>query len=120
MVKSAKSVFIFGIYLALLGLGLILAPNPLLTLFGFAPATDVWIRVVGVLVLVLGYHSILAARTGTMTFFRRSVVARYAVFLFFIVFVVLGLAQPVLLLFGVIDFAGATWTAVALRGNAGK
>jgi len=39
--------------------------------------------------------------------------------LFFIAFVVAGLAPPVLILFGVIDLAGAAWTALALRGEAG-
>jgi hypothetical protein len=41
------------------------------------------------------------------------------VLLFFIAFVVAGLAPPTLILFGVIDLAGAIWTALALRGEAG-
>jgi len=34
-----------------LGLGLLLVPNLLLGLFGFPPSREVWIRVVGLLVL---------------------------------------------------------------------
>ena len=117
MDRAARSVFVFGIYLVLLGLGLLLFPNPLLTLFGFEPVPDIWIRVVGQLVLVLGLYCLAAARTGTAAFYRWSVAARLATFLVFTAFVSLGLAKPMLLLFAFIDLAGATWTIFALRGK---
>lgn len=46
--------------------------------------------------------------------FRWTVHARCAVIVFFLAFVVAGLAKPVLLLFGIVDFAGAIWTWRAL------
>lgn len=120
MDKASRSVFIFGIYLALLGLGLVLIPNPLLTLFGFEPTTEVWIRIVGMLLIIIAYYDTEATRTRTTTFYRWTVVARIFSFLLLTTFVALGLAQPMLLLFGFIDLAGATWTALALRGGASK
>jgi len=45
------------------------------------------------------------------------VVARFAVLLFFIAFVLLEFAPPVLILFGVIDAAAAAWTGFALRAE---
>ena len=64
MSKSARSVFVFGIYLALLGSVLVVAPNVLLSLFGVALTDEVWIRVVGVLVIgvsfVLGFVALVA------------------------------------------------------------
>ena len=120
MDKASRSVFIFGIYLVLLGLGLVLIPNPLLTLFGFKPTTEVWIRIVGLLLIIISYYDVMATRTKTTTFYRWTVVARIFSFLFLAVIVVLGLAQTMLLLFGFIDLAGATWTALALRGSGGK
>jgi len=118
MSKSATSVMVFACYLVLLGLVLVLVPNTLLRVFRLAPTGEVWIRVVGMLVLLLGYYYWNAAHAGLRGFFRWTVVARTAVLLFFIAFVVAGLAPPTLILFGVVDFAGAVWTALALRGEA--
>lgn len=120
MNKAARSVFVFGIYLAVLGMGLVLVPNPLLTLFGFKPTTEVWIRIVGMLLIIIAYYDIMATRTRSTSFYHWTVVARISSFLFLTAFVILGLAQPMLLLFGFIDLAGATWTALALRGGASK
>jgi hypothetical protein len=118
MSKAAKSMTVFGGYLLLLGLVLVLSPNTLLRVFRFAPTGEVWIRVVGMLVLVLAYYYWNAAGAGLTSFFRWSVAARSSVLLFFIAFVAAGLAPPTLILFGVIDIAGAAWTALALRAEA--
>ena len=119
MSKSALSMKVFAGYLLLLGLALVLSPNTLLRAFRMAPTGEVWIRVVGMLVLVLAFYYWSAARNELRSFLRWTVVARTSVLLFFIAFVVAGLAPPVLILFGVIDLAGAAWTALALRGEAG-
>ena len=118
MSKSATSVFVFAVYLYVLGLVLVVVPNLLLGTFGFAETDEVWIRVVGMLVIILGYYYSQAARMGLTNFYRLTVIGRSAVPLFFIAFVLAGLAPPVLILFGVIDFVAAMWTAVALRGEA--
>ena len=107
--------FAFGCYLLALGTALILYPNGVLDLFGVAPTVEVWIRVTGMLVLILGAYDILAAIAELRQFFRWSVPLRASVIFFFSVFVLLGYAPPVLLLFGLIDLAGAAWTWVALR-----
>jgi len=119
MSKSATSVKVFAGYLLLLGLALVLSPNTLLRAFRMAPTGEVWIRVVGMLVLVLAFYYWNAARNELRSFFRWTVAARTSVLLFFIAFVVADLASPMLILFGVIDLAGAAWTALALRGEAG-
>jgi hypothetical protein len=119
MSKAAMSVKVFAGYLLLLGLVLVLGPNALLRAFRMAPTGEVWIRVVGMLVLVLAFYYWNAARAALTGFFRWTVAARTSVLLFFIAFVIAGLAPPILILFGVIDLAGAVWTALALRGEAG-
>lgn len=118
MSKSGTSVFVFGVYLYALGLVLVVVPNLLLGVFGIAETREVWIRVAGVLVLILGYYYSQTARMGLHQFFRLTVVARTAVPLFFIAFVLAGIAPPVLIVFGVVDFAAAMWTALALKGEA--
>ena len=115
MSKTARSSFVFGIYLVLLGLFLLIAPNTLITFFGLPAADDVWIRVVGMLLFLLSYYYIQAARKNVTDFFRWSVVARASVIVFFAVFVIFDLVKPILLLFGGVDFLAAMWTYLALR-----
>ena len=117
MSKSATSLLVFGLYLAMLGVTLVVVPNLLLTLFQIPATQEVWIRVLGVVVLVLSFYSIQAARGNDVSFFSSSVYARTPVVLFFTAFVLLGLAQPPLILFGLIDLAGAAWTWFALRSE---
>ena len=117
MSKSAKSLFVFSLYLYVLGAILVLIPNVLLRLFLFPPTTEVWIRVVGMLVFLLGFYYFQVARNELKKFFQWSVYARISVLFFFIAFVVAGLAHPLLILFGVIDVAGAIWTQVSLRSE---
>ena len=115
MSKSATTVFVFGIYLIVIGLAFLVTPNLALELFGFPTTSEPWIRVMAMLLLLLAYYYIQAARGEMTGFFRLTVHARTAVILFFIVFVVLDLAQPTLLLFGLVDLLAAIWTAWTLR-----
>ena len=115
MSKSARSVFVFGLYLAVLGIVLLVAPNFLLGMFGLPSTAEVWIRIVGMLVLFLGFYYIQAARKEMTDFFRWTVYVRPTVIVFFAAFVLLGFASLPLILFGVADLLGAIWTGLALR-----
>jgi hypothetical protein len=118
MSKAARSLFVFGIYLVALGLFLLIAPNTLITPFGLPETPDVWIRVVGMLLVLLAYYEIQAARAEMTVFFRWSVVARATVIVFFTAFVLADLVKPILLLFGGVDLAAAAWTYLALQSDA--
>jgi hypothetical protein len=117
MSKSAFSLRVFSIYLFIIGSALVAIPNVLLSLFGIPETHEVWIRVVGVPVLVIGYLTFMASGIELRVFFRWSVHARLAVPIFIGAFVALGFAPPALLLFGAIDAAGAVWTAASLRAD---
>jgi hypothetical protein len=117
MSKAAKSVFVFGIYLILIGLGFLLVPNTVLDLFGFPMTSEPWIQVMAMLLLILAYYYIMSARIDLTSFFHFTVHARMSVILFFIVFVLLEIAKPILILFGVVDLAAVLWTAFALRNT---
>jgi uncharacterized membrane protein len=117
MSKGARSLFIFSLYLYVLGAILLIFPNVLLRMF-FLPATDeVWIRVVGMLVFILGFYYFQVARNELRKFIQWTVYARISVLFFFIAFVIAGLASPLLILFGVIDVAAAIWTQLSLRSD---
>ena len=117
MSKAAKSVFVFGIYLIFIGLGFLLVPNTVLGLLGFPTTTEPWIQVVAMLLLILAYYYIQSARSELTSFFRFTVHGRLSVIVFFIAFVLLGLAPPILIMFGVVDLLAAIWTALALRST---
>jgi hypothetical protein len=117
MSKAARSVYVFSFYLFALGMVLLVVPNLLLAAFGIAETHEVWVRVVGMLVLLLGYYYNGAARNELTAFFRWTVHARMSVLGFFIAFAALGLAPPVMIVFGVIDAVAAGWTAAALRAG---
>jgi hypothetical protein len=117
MSRAAMSMFVFGIYLFGLGAILLIAPNVLLGIFGLEPATDVFVRSVGMLVVFLGYYYVSAARGEVVPFMRWSVRARPFVIAFFIAFVALGWSKPQLILFGAVELAAAIWTHLALRAS---
>ena len=115
MTKSAFTIKAFGYYLLALGVVLILAPNMLLKIFQMATTTEVWIRVVGVLVFNIGVYYLYAAKSEARAFFRASVYTRIFVLVSFITFAMAGLVSPIIIFFGAIDFAGGMWTLSALK-----
>ncbi len=117
MSKPAFSLWVFSLYMFALGAMLVVAPNILLTLFGVPETHEVWIRVVGMLVLIVGYLDFMASRHELQFFFAWTVPPRLCVPVFLATFVILGWAPPILILFGAIDAAGALWTAACLRGE---
>ena len=70
MSKSARTIFIFGLYLGFLGIVLLVTPNLLLGIFQLPSTNEVWIRVVGMLLFLLGIYYILAARKEMTEFFQ--------------------------------------------------
>jgi hypothetical protein len=118
MSKAAVSVFVFGIYLYVVGTLLVTVPNRFLGLSGLLPTHEVWVRVAGVLVLCIATYYTLAARAGMRDFLCWTVPVRGAVMVFFTAFVVLRLVGVPFLVFGGVDLAGAVWTALALRADA--
>ena len=115
MSRAAKSLLVFGIYLIVLGVLLLLLPNVLLRIFGAPPTNEIWIRINGMFVICLSYFYIQTARHDLTYFIRWTVWARAAVIIYFVAFVTLAGAPKALLLFGTIDLVSATWTFMALQ-----
>lgn len=115
MSNAAKSLLVFAIYLVGAGLGFLLVPNIPLALLGVPTTTEVWIRLVGMLLIGLGYYYIRAAFAELTPLFSWSVHARLFAVVCMVAFVVFRLANPTLLLFAAIDFLATLWTALALR-----
>lgn len=117
MSNTARSITVFGIYLAVSGLSFILVPNFVLPLFGFAATNEIWIRVVGLLALIVGMYFLYSVRHADRHFFRATVYGRLMFFTGVTSFALLGWAGPLLVIFGLVDLAGAAWTWLALRAE---
>jgi hypothetical protein len=120
MSRAAVSVLVFGLYMLGQGALLLVAPNLLLTLLGFAPALDVWPRVAGIALMVLGLYYLAAARGEWAPFFRVTVAGRTFQLLAFIGLVGAGLVSPRILGTAGLEFVSGLWTLFALRQTAGR
>ena len=107
MTRVARSIFVFGLYVAILGLLLAMVPALVLEPFGFATPREPWVRVLSVVAFILGFYYVQAARQEVMPFFRWTIWGRGIVLIGFSLLVATGQAAPALILFGLIDAAGA-------------
>jgi hypothetical protein len=117
MTRSGISIFVFGIYLVLLGAILIAAPNLILSLVSITSTPDIWVRLSGMLLLLLAFYYLMAARQGVTAFYHWTLYTRLSAVLFLITFVLADLVGPVVFLFWLGDLAGAIWTWWALRSE---
>lgn len=115
MQKTYTSMYGQMIYVLLSGLSLLFIPNVLLGLFGFEPTHEIWIRVLGLLVLVLTIYYYHMARYGNDPVVRATVLGRLLFCGGLVGFVVLGLAKPALLGFAAAETGLALWTWWELR-----
>jgi uncharacterized protein YjeT (DUF2065 family) len=115
MSPAAKSVYYFGIYLVIMGITIVVAPNMMLGLLQLPETNEVWLRVAGMLVFNIGVLYFYMAPAENKLFFALSMYLRASVMIWFILFVVIGWATPAILIFGAADLAGAIWTFVALK-----
>lgn len=118
MSKSAFSAKVFAIYLFFAGALLAVVPNLLLSALHIAQTSEVWIRVIGVIAIMIGIYAWVAAKHDIRPFFIASVYTRGLVFVAFTIFAVLGLGSPMIVLFGVADLLGGVWTHWALKADA--
>jgi len=109
----------WAVYLGGLGLSLLLAPNLLLGAFGLPATHEVWVHMAGMFCLFVAALEWVAASQENLLVFRWATASRFTVPLFFAAFVAARFAPPLLLLFAVVDVAGATWTLLAMRADRG-
>ena len=117
MSKVALSILLFGIYCLLAGFAFIFIPNIFITLLGFEPTYDMWIKVLGATLLAIAFYYIQSARTNNIAFFKISVPGRIMASSLFIVLALLGIVEIMMALLGLIEFGCALWTWRLLRNQ---
>ncbi len=109
------SLTVQGFYVILTGLQLIFIPATLLGIFGFEAPTEVWIKVLGILVLGLSIIYYGVNRSGSKDVVLATVWFRLFVAAGFLLLVISGEVKSALLLFGGVDVATAVWTWFELK-----
>ncbi|GAB4036396.1 hypothetical protein [Spirosoma gilvum] len=117
MSNAQKSILYFGFYLYAVGTTLLLTPDLFLKITQLGETSDVWIRVVGLLAICLGYYYHQTAHHGLSLFYKFTIPTRILVFLTFSVFVLLQFTSPILVVIGSVDLLGALWTWQALKSE---
>jgi len=117
MSRAAMSIFIFGIYVIILGIIFLFVPEIMFLMLAYPTPPDIVSRIIGMVFLFLAYLYIRAAldEEGMTKFFMWTVHTRALVIIFFSIFAALQLVNPLIIMFGVVDIAGALWTFWALR-----
>jgi hypothetical protein len=114
MTKAARTIFVWSIYALVIGAALAVIPNVILGLLGVVETQEVWIQVLGVVVIVLAVYYYDAARNEARHLFVASLLGRGFAAAGFILLWLTG-APWQLLIFAAIELIGVTWTYSALR-----
>jgi hypothetical protein len=114
MSSATRSMSVWTGYVLILGGGLVLVPNVVLSVFQVAGTSEAWIRIVGLLLIGYGLYYLTAVRAEFVPLYEMSVWVRWgiAVGLVALAFTV-GPWQ--LVIFASVDFLGGLWTFLALR-----
>ncbi len=117
MTKPYNSLYGQAVYALLSGLQLLFIPNTMLGMFGFPPTHEIWIRVLGMLVVILPIYYVAMARYGNKQVVGATVTGRVIFCAGLVAFVLLNMAKPALILFAVAETALAAWTWWELRNR---
>ncbi len=115
MTKSARSLFYFGVYVLLTGIILCLLPEKFISLLKLPAIPVPWARLMGLLVIIIGCYDLLSARNNVKPLIVASVYLRILFFAGVMLLFATGEMPKEILPLGIIDLAGALWTAFALR-----
>ena len=108
------SLFVFGIYVIIVGAGFVAMPNSVLTLLKLPETKEPWLRILGGLVVIIGVYDLFVGLYSLRAFEWITVWVRFGFLLFVLLLTVLKQTKPQVILFGVVDAIGAVWTLLAL------
>jgi hypothetical protein len=109
------SLVVQAIYVIITGLQLIFIPNMLLSMFGFEPTSEIWIKVLGIVILPLSAVYYAISKQGNEESVRATILSRGFVGIGFTLMALLGQAPMALILFAGIDIATAIWTWMEMK-----
>ena len=114
MSPGARSMAVWTGYVMVLGAGLLLVPNVIFSIFRIEETDEVWIRIVGLLLLGYGLYYWTAVRHELGSLFEMSVWVRWGIVVGLVV-LAFTTGPWQLVLFAAVDALGGAWTYLALR-----
>ena len=118
MTRAGKSIFYFGFWVLICGIGMMLLPEFSLGFIGITLNDYIVVRIMGMVLIYLAIYYFVAGRHAAfLPFYKVSIFTRSSALLVVTAFVLFGLAKAVIILFVLADVAGAIWTALALRAD---
>ena len=103
------------IYVLISGLQLLFIPNFLLATFGLEPTSEIWIRILGMLVLALSFYYYAIYKNGGKEVVRATVQGRLFFCTGLSILVIMGMVKPVLIIFAIIETGLSLWTLSEMR-----
>lgn len=119
MAPVGRTLSVFGAYLFIVALPFLFVPNLVLSTLALPATDEPWIRILGLVVLVLGYYYVRAARDEAPSFVDATVVGRLFAAAGLVLIAVIWSYWAVAL-FALPEAAGAVWTWTARRRAAGS
>ncbi|NHZ70952.1 MAG: hypothetical protein GWP18_04855 [Proteobacteria bacterium] len=114
MSSATRSMTVWTVYVILLGTVLLVIPNLLLSIFQIEDTDEVWIRIVGLLLLGYGAYYWTAVRAEFTELYHMSVWVRWGIVVGLVV-LAFTVGPWQLVLFAMIDLLGGLWTMLTLR-----
>ncbi len=116
MSRAAASMYYFGYWILICGVSLLCFPGILLKLVGIQMEPDTVARLFGMVLLFMSFYYFMASKHEEMRpFYRWTTYTRPMALIITVLLVFIGLADPIVIAFVVVDVAGAAWTIWALR-----
>lgn len=110
--KPFYSLYAQAVYVILTGIQLIFVPNMLLSMFGMPATTEVWIKVLGIVILPLSAVYYAISKQGNKSAVNATVISRMFVGVGFTLLYFTGQAPVSIILFAGIDILTAVWTRI--------
>jgi len=118
MTGAGRSIFYFGFWVLACGITLMFFPAFCLEFAGIALNDYITVRLFGMVLIYLAvYYFIAGLHPAFRPLYRATVFTRSSALLVVIVFVLLGMAKPIVIGFVMVDALGALWTGLALRAE---
>ena len=115
MNPACRTIYLFGFYPLLAGLSMIIAPALPLQLLGWPIEGLDWIRMLGVVTMIVGYYYLQLGRNDVLTFCKYSAQMRLLIPVVFTGMVFAFGMNPLYIALTAVDFLGGVWTWRALR-----
>ena len=115
---TARSLYVFAGYVVAMGTVLLAAPRIILPLFGLPTDGEVWIRLLGFVLVCSSVYYIGAAKLRFVPFAKWTVYTRAAAPVVVAILILTGVAPWHMVSFGIVDGLGGLWTWLTLKQDA--